>query len=111
MRENGSAIMAEVAARNGLTTKALIDKTTCRSGSLVRHEAMYQIYIRCPHLSAVAIGRLLGGRDHTTILHGIEAHCKRIGVSYAQTRDYRHKDRLLAPHVFHAFGAVMKRAA
>jgi len=32
---------------------------------------MYAIRQLCPHMSLPAIGRMLGGRDHTTILHGV----------------------------------------
>ena len=28
---------------------------------------------KCPHLSLPTIGRLMGGRDHTTIMHGVRA--------------------------------------
>ncbi|MNR52727.1 Chromosomal replication initiator protein DnaA [compost metagenome] len=32
---------------------------------------MYSIRQLCPHMSLPHIGRLLGGRDHTTVLHGV----------------------------------------
>ncbi len=32
---------------------------------------MYAIRQLCPHMSLPHIGRLLGGRDHTTVLHGV----------------------------------------
>lgn len=111
MRETGAAIVAEVAERYGVTVAALKDKAKWQPIARIRQEAMYEMYIRCPHLSLPDIGRILGGRDHTTIMHGVQAHCKRIGVSYEQTRNHRHKDRVLAPHVFHAFAEAMKRAA
>lgn len=35
-----------------------------------RQIAMHCIRRLCPHMSYPAIGALLGGRDHTTVLHG-----------------------------------------
>ncbi|MGN7099329.1 helix-turn-helix domain-containing protein [Brevundimonas diminuta] len=45
----------------------------CRRSVVVRPRqfAMYAIRQLCPHLSLNLIGRALGGRDHTTILHGL----------------------------------------
>ena len=50
-----------------------------RSGPIVlaRQEAMYRIYEETT-LSLPGIGSRLN-RDHTTVLHGIRAHAKRIG--------------------------------
>lgn len=60
-----------VAASYGLPTAALTGD--CRRSVVVRPRqfAMYAIRQLCPHLSLNLIGRALGGRDHTTILHGL----------------------------------------
>lgn len=42
-----------------------------------RQMAMYVCLQKCPHLSMRQIGRILGGRDRTTVLHGIRAAEKR----------------------------------
>ena len=34
-----------------------------------------------------AIGRLFGGYDHTTVLHGFRKHCEKIGVEPIRTKD------------------------
>jgi chromosomal replication initiator protein len=47
---------------------------------LPRHLAMYLLYEEC-RIPYERIGNLLGGRDHTTILHGVEK------IREAQTRD------------------------
>lgn len=45
---------------------------------------MYRIFTECGHISYPEAGRRLGGRDHTTILHGVKAHCKREGIEYSE---------------------------
>jgi chromosomal replication initiator protein len=42
-----------------------------------RQEAMYRLRTE-KNLSLSAIGRELGKRDHTTVIHGIKQHKKRI---------------------------------
>lgn len=37
-----------------------------------RMEAAYQLHVQRPDLSYPAIGRWMGGRDHTTILHSVK---------------------------------------
>lgn len=54
---------------------------------LPRHIAMFLLYEEC-HLPMEKIGQILGGRDHTTVLHGIEK------IRQAQGRD-REIQRLL----------------
>ncbi len=62
-------IIARVAAKHGVT----IDEITGGGRGVeivaIRHEAMAQVYVGIPHLSAVKIGRIFGYRDHTTVLH------------------------------------------
>jgi hypothetical protein len=41
-----------------------------------RHGAMAEIYVRCTGMSLPEIGRMFGGRDHTTVLHAL----KKLGV-------------------------------
>ena len=48
----------------------------CRKTSAARQEAMYRLYTELG-LSSTRIGQILGGRAHTTILHGINAHKQR----------------------------------
>lgn len=48
--------------------------SACRQRSLVavRQAAMADVYVKCPHLSLPQIGKMFGGRDHTTVLHAVQ---------------------------------------
>ncbi|WP_433935166.1 helix-turn-helix domain-containing protein [Brevundimonas diminuta] len=71
MRVTGRQVADFVAERHGLTFQQLISPHRVTRIARPRQIAMYVMREVCPHLSLPAIGRLLGGRDHTTILHGI----------------------------------------
>ncbi|MBD3833823.1 MAG: hypothetical protein IE910_10815 [Brevundimonas sp.] len=60
-----------VAERHGMTFERLCVSSHRRSLARPRQIAMYAIRQLCPHMSLPHIGRLLGGRDHTTVLHGV----------------------------------------
>lgn len=60
-----------VAERHGMTFERLCAPGTRRDQARPRQIAMYSIRQLCPHMSLPHIGRLLGGRDHTTVLHGV----------------------------------------
>ena len=65
-----------------------------------RQEVMFELFTQCPHVSYPGIGRILK-RDHTTVVHGVRAHCERLGISYQQAIIMRigaHKDmRKISP--------------
>ena len=71
MRVTGQEVIAYVAEFYLLSIGDL--KGTSRSRRLARPRqiACYVMRSVCPHLSFPAIGRLLGGRDHTTVLHAV----------------------------------------
>lgn len=71
-RIHARTVIEFVAASYGLPPAALTGD--CRRSVVVRPRqfAMYAIRQLCPHLSLNLIGRALGGRDHTTILHGVQ---------------------------------------
>lgn len=66
-------IVADVAERRGFTVDELIGPGRHKRLSRARHEAFALIYAQ-GRLSLPEIGRRFGGRDHTTVLHGIRAH-------------------------------------
>ena len=69
-------ILQEVADKHGITVKDM--KGRCRKNkfSRARQEAAYIIKERLG-MSLPKIGRILGNKDHTTILHGIRKHAFR----------------------------------
>lgn len=84
VKVTAKGIMQQVAAEYGYTMMQLIRKDRHRPLVKARMEAVKRIYQQCPHLSLPQIGRLFGGRDHTTILH----YVKKAGVHVSQ-RDTR----------------------
>lgn len=74
-----SAIIADVAFMHDLSVGDIIGPSRARYVSLARQEAMWSAYqerrtngMRVYGLQS--IGEALGGRDHTTVLHGIRQH-------------------------------------
>jgi chromosomal replication initiator protein len=64
-------IMEETAQYFSLSVTDLTSKSRSRPLTQARHIAMYLIR-ECTGLSLVKIGETFGGRDHTTVLHGIK---------------------------------------
>ena len=69
-RITGQQVIAAVAEDAGLYVSVLTGQSRIRSVARPRQVAGYLMRRLCPHLSYPAIGRQLGNRDHTTILHG-----------------------------------------
>lgn len=69
-------ILLDTARNHGMTLAEM--KTKCRSRRYIqaRQEAMYRL--RQEGLSLLQIANMLGGLDHTTVLHGIGAYKKRM---------------------------------
>ena len=63
-------VIGATARRHGLTPADLIGPSRCRQVSHARGMAMY-LARRLTPKSLQAIGTAFGGRDHTTVLHGI----------------------------------------
>ena len=75
-REMMMAAIEGVALRYGLTPADLIGPARDRHIAFARHEAMAVVKDRWG-LSYPRIGQMFGGRDHTTVLHGIQSHADR----------------------------------
>ena len=83
MRQSIANILREVALDYGLTIAALTGQRRQQHITKPRQEVYYRAFIECAHLSYPEIARRIGGRDHTTVLHGVRAHCERNGQTYA----------------------------
>jgi hypothetical protein len=113
MRTSVADIVRETAAKHGLSVNDLLSQCRRRAYAWPRQEAMYRVFTECPHVSYPEAGRRLGGRDHTTILHGVKAHCRRNGIDYADAVRVRMGDRYL-PHFYRmmsAYAFAMQQAA
>ncbi len=63
-------ILEETARYYGLAIDDLTSPSRSRPLTTARHVAMYLLR-ECTAMSYVRIGELFGGRDHTTVLHGV----------------------------------------
>lgn len=75
-RKPVEAILREVALKHGIGVDDIRGRRCYRKYTKARHEAMARVYTERPDLSLPQIGRLVGGRDHTTVLHAV----KKMGV-------------------------------
>lgn len=71
------AMLRATAEANNLTPDELIGQSRKRRVCQPRQELMFRMY-ETGRYSLPLIGQFLGGRDHTTILHGVRAHRKRM---------------------------------
>lgn len=76
-------IARQTAARYGVTINDIKSPRRDQRFVRARQEAMWRARNETPH-SLPAIGRFLGGRDHTTIIYGIRKHEERIAFVKAQ---------------------------
>lgn len=70
-RPSAKKIIEETAERHGFTAELLRSNLRFRAVVKARQEAMARIYVERPDISLPMMGRLFGGRDHTTCLHAI----------------------------------------
>lgn len=82
LKSHSQQVLEQSCAEHGITVEEAKSGTRKRPVSWPRQGVMFDLFVKCPQLSTPIIGRMLGGRDHTTILHGIEKHAARIGLRY-----------------------------
>jgi hypothetical protein len=70
-------ITAEVAKKHGLTIEDIRSSRRDRAAVKARHEVFWRCRKETTH-SLPSIGRFLNKKDHTTIMHGIKMHEKRM---------------------------------
>jgi chromosomal replication initiation ATPase DnaA len=71
-------IIALVAAARGVTPDDIRGECRKQCFARPRHEAMY--LARCAGWSYPHIARVIGGRDHSTVIHGARKHASRNGL-------------------------------
>jgi chromosomal replication initiator protein len=82
-------IIDQTATYFGLTPADLISKNRSRPLTQARHVGMY-LMRECTDLSLIKIGEVFGGRDHTTVMHGlkkVEQGMRERGSVYRQVQD------------------------
>ncbi len=75
-------IALEVCSKHQIQLNELISPRRSREVVRARHECFWRLK-KETSLSFPQIGRYFGGRDHTTVLHGIRAHEKRMEAGNA----------------------------
>jgi chromosomal replication initiator protein len=73
---SGAEILSMTAKEYGLPVDELKSARRYFRVSEARQKAMYRMAVET-ELSLPQIGRIIGNRDHTTILHGIRRHAAR----------------------------------
>lgn len=73
LHETIRRLMREVAEKHGVAVADLEGPSRRPAFTRPRQELMWRLR-REARLSYPAIGRRLGGRHHTTVLHGVRAH-------------------------------------
>lgn len=74
-----SRIAQEVSARTGVSVQQLRGPQRARAVARARWEVMYLAY-DTGRFSLPQIGAFLGGRDHTTVMHGCRGHADLNGL-------------------------------
>lgn len=73
-------IVHETAKKHGVSFMEIVGMQRSRRIAVARHEACYRIAMETT-MSLPMIGRRLGGRDHTTVLHSIRRYAEDNGLS------------------------------
>jgi hypothetical protein len=72
-------IVDEVCAKHGLSYHEIVGAQRGKKIVAARHEAFYRLSKETT-LSLLAIGRVMGGKDHTTCINGIKKHLERMNA-------------------------------
>ncbi len=70
-RTKPQEIIADMAHQHRLTYADVVSKSRRRDIVKARTEAIWALKDWKPELSLLQIGRIIGGRDHTTVLHAL----------------------------------------
>ncbi len=79
-------ILQAVAQHYGLKQKEIVSKSRKQNVVLARQLTMYLCH-KYTNMSYAQIGRRLGGRDHSTVMHG----CNQVSLRISVDRNFRHE--------------------
>jgi len=74
-------ILRDVAERHGVSPRDILGPRCLKVFTIPRFEFYYRV-VSETKLSFPQIGRICGGRDHTTVLHGVRSYCERNGLPF-----------------------------
>ncbi len=94
-RVSEDAVLDAVAGYFGLDREAIVGRRRDKKTALARQVAMYLLREEA-HLGLTAIGRVLGGKDHTTVLHGCTTIANQLKVDPNLGRDVLNIRKALA---------------
>ena len=77
------AVISAIAEKHGLRPTDLTGPMRFKNYVHARQEAAYVMRTQLRR-SYSTIGRALGNRDHTTIVHAVRAHAERNGLPYSE---------------------------
>lgn len=77
----GKAIVLEVAEKHGVSLAEITSSRRFKNIVAARQEAYYRL-IEETDMSFPQVGRLLGGKDSTTVLYGLRKHASVHGLSH-----------------------------
>lgn len=77
LRQQMREAVKHIAARHGIDAKDIMSDRRNKQVVRARHEAIYYVKQHTTW-STPQIGTFFGGRDHTTVLHAIKQHRKRM---------------------------------
>lgn len=116
MRVLAKDVIAATLAHYRLQKDAMTCKPRYRAVARPRQVAMYLIRDLCPHFSYPRIGRMMGGRDHTTIMHGVRTIEKLIQTDPDLAKDvaairFAAEVPIRNPALWEAYGEAMGMGA
>lgn len=71
-RQPARSIIEHVSMVYGIPYREIIGASRMRATSKARMVAMYEVRKQRPDLSYPQIGKIFGGRDHTTVIHAVQ---------------------------------------
>lgn len=83
-RKSIKDVIAYHANLSGFSYSEIVGPRRNKKLVVVRHQAMADAYVLCPHLSLPSIGQAFGGRDHSSVWWAV----KKMGVHHSQTSQY-----------------------